>query len=161
MSDEITNPEPTEIDEPVTDPQGDVTPDIDWKAEARKWEKRAKDANGDRELANKWREYEASLKPEQERLAEDLVAARAEAESARISLLRYEIAAEKQIPGDAIKLLNGSTREELEDAADALVALIAAQSKPKSPKPDPSQGKPANGSVTTASAFAEALGDLL
>lgn len=146
MSDEITVPEPNV--EPTADatestPQGEQTDSTDWKAEARKWEKRAKDANGDRELAQKWREYEASLKPAQERLAEELAAAKTEAEAARISLLRYEIAAEKNIPAEAIRLLNGSSREELEEAADALVALIAAQSKPKTPAPDASQGRPA------------------
>lgn len=149
MSDENivieTNEEPTEnVDTPEPHGAPDAT---DWKAEARKWEKRAKDANGDRELAQKWREYEAAQKPAQERLAEELASTKAEAESARVALLRYEIAAEKSIPSDAIRLLNGSTREELEEAADALVALIASQSKPKTPVPDESQGRPATAKV--------------
>lgn len=145
MSDDIVN---ETIEEPTIDqaaePQGEDKSDIDWKAESRKWEKRAKDANADRELAQKWREYEASLKPAQERLAEELAAAKGEAESARTALLRYEIAAEKNIPADAVRLLSGSTREELEEAADALVALIANQSKPTTPLPDVSQGRPAS-----------------
>jgi hypothetical protein len=127
----------------VEAPQGDPAESTDWKAEARKWEKRAKEANADRELAAKWREYEASLKPEQERLAEDLVTAKQEADSARTALLRYEVAAEKNIPTEAIRLLNGSTREDLEEAADALIALMAIQSKPRTPVPDESQGRPA------------------
>lgn len=146
MSDELETPvEPTET--PEETPQGDPTPETDWKAEARKWEKRAKDANADRELAQKWREYEASQKTEYERLAEDLAAAKAEAESARTSLLRYEVASEKGIPGDAIRLLQGSSKEELEEAAETLVALIASQSKPRTPVPDNSQGRPANTSI--------------
>lgn len=144
MSDELdtTNTEePT--DAPVTsEPQGETVQETDWKAEARKWEKRAKDAQGDRELAQKWREYEESLKPLQEKLADDLNAAKAEAESARTALLRYEIASEKGIPAEAIKLLQGSSREELEEAAETLVSLLANQSKPKSPQPDDSQGRP-------------------
>lgn len=160
MSDELeTITEPTE-DAPVDQPQGEAH-ETDWKAEARKWEKRAKDAQGLREAAEKWAEYEASLKPAQERLAEELAATKAEAESARTALLRYEVAAEKGIPADAVKLLNGTSREELEDAADSLLALIANQSKPKSPKPDPAQGRPATGGATTADQFASALGDLL
>lgn len=160
MSDELENiPEPTE-DALVDQPQGEAN-ETDWKAEARKWEKRAKDAQGLREAAEKWAEYEASLKPAQERLAEELAATKAEAESARTALLRYEVAAEKGIPADAVKLLNGTSREELEEAADSLLALIANQSKPKSPKPDPAQGRPATGGATTADQFANALGDLL
>ena len=143
MSDELVTdntPEPTETPVPA-EPQGEAN-EIDWKAEARKWEKRAKDANGDRELAQKWREYEESLKPLQEKLADDLNNAKAEAESARTALLRYEIASEKGIPAEAIKLLQGSSREELEEAAETLVSLLANQSKPKSPAPDESQGRP-------------------
>lgn len=161
MSTELeNNNEPDEIVE-QDQPQGEESHTTDWKAEARKWEKRAKDAQSLKEAADKWNEYEASLKPAQERLAEELAATKAEAESARTALMRYEIAAEKQIPGEAIKLLQGSSREELSEAADALLALIANQSKPKSPKPDPSQGKPATGGASTANQFADALGDLL
>ena len=156
MSDEL---EPTEVvqEDEIAEPHGEVDT-TDWKAEARKWEKRAKDS---REAAEKWSEYEKSLKPEQERLAEELAAARSEAENARTALMRHEIAAEKGIPADAVKLLVGSTREELEEAADVLLALVAEQSKPKTPKPDLSQGKPAKSNATTADAFAAAIGDLL
>ena len=144
MSDELetsTIEEPT--DTPVeVEPQGETVQETDWKAEARKWEKRAKDASGDRELAQKWREYEESLKPLQEKLADDLNSAKAEAESARTALMRYEIASEKGIPPEAIKLLQGSSREELEEAAETLVSLLANQSKPKSIQPDDSQGRP-------------------
>lgn len=139
------------------EPQGS-TDSTDWKAEARKWEKRAKDS---REAAEKWHEYEESLKPVQERMAEELEAARRLASESQTALMRYEIANEKGIPAEAMKLLVGSTREELEESAEVLQSLIAEQSKPKSPKPDLSQGKPASASPTTADAFAAAIGDLL
>lgn len=146
MSDEtaITTPsteEPT-TPEVVAEPQGKE--ETDWKAEARKWESRAK---ADHELAAKWREYEQSQKSEHEKLAEQLAAAQAEASQASTTLLRYQIAAEKGISGDALDLLTGSTREELETAADKLLSLIADQSKPKAPKPDENQGKPAPSSL--------------
>lgn len=144
MSDETVAEETIEqptVEEVADAPQGEQD-STDWKAEARKWEKRAKDANGDREAAQKWRDYEESLKPEQERVAQRLAEAEFEAESARAALLRYEIAAEKNIPSDAIRLLNGSTREEIEEAADALVTLLQNQSKPITPIPDLSQGRP-------------------
>jgi hypothetical protein len=156
MSDELETIEATtEVAETETHVEVDST---DWKAEARKWEKRAKES---RDAALKWQEYEKSLKPEQERLADELAAAKADAESARTALLRHEIAAEKGIPADAVKLLAGTTRDELESAADVLLSLVAEQSKPKTPKPDVSQGKPASGAATTADAFAAAIDGLL
>lgn len=130
-TEETTTPEVPET------PQGDST---DWKAEARKWEARAK---ADRELASKWREYESSQKTEHEKLAEELARTQAEAAAASAELLRLKVAADKGITGDATKLLKGSTQEELEAEADLLLSLIANQSKPKAPKPDELQGKPA------------------
>lgn len=159
MSDEVTEIEIAEVDETV-EPQGSEE-STDWKAEARKWEKRAKEANAHREDAEKWREYEASLKPEQERMRERLTAAEQEAEAARIQLLKYEVATEKQLPADALALLTGSSREELEDKAETLLALISNQSKPKTPKPDATQGRGIDGVTRTADQFAAAIGDIL
>lgn len=138
--------EPTvEAVEPV-EPQGEKA-EIDWKAEARKWENRAKSAKADSDDASKWREYEASLKPVQERLAEELETTKQEAIAAKAALLRYEIASTRGLTGDAIKLLKGTTQEELEAEAEILLSLIADQSKPKSPIPDQNQGKPADATV--------------
>lgn len=146
MSDEITKDNiEAETNQPDAEPQGAA--DVDWKAQARKWEARAKEAQADRELAAKWREYESSQKSEHEKLAEELAKANAIASEATSKLTRYEVAAIKGIPADAIDLLNGSTREDLEAAADKLMSLIADQSKPKSPRPDDLQGKPATGNV--------------
>ena len=146
MSDTLDNTDQT-VETPQVETESQdtetTTTETDWKAEARKWEKRAKDANGDRDAAAKWREYEASLKPAQERLAEELATSKQEAESARAALLRYEVASEKGIPADALRLLTGSTREELEESADVLMALIATQSKTTPALPDVNQGKPA------------------
>lgn len=146
MSDEITTPEPTEAlttpDAAVeTEPQG--SSETDWKKEARKWEARAKEAQAFKEAADKWREYEQNQKSEQEKLAERLAAAEATASESTAKLLKYEIASQKGIPADALDLLVGSTREELETAADKLLSLIADQSKPKTLTPDMNQGKPA------------------
>lgn len=159
MSDEVTENENPEVETP-DEPQGSEE-STDWKAEARKWEKRAKDANALREDADKWREYEQSLKPEQERMRERLALAEQEAETARVQLLKYEVANEKQLPADALALLTGSNREELEEKAETLLALIANQSKPKTPAPDPSQGRVVDGTSRTADQFAAAIGDIL
>jgi len=158
---EITNEiEPTVESGEAVEPQGSGA-ETDWKAEARKWEQRAKAAKADSEAANKWREYEQSLKPVQERLAEELAQAKTEASEASVKLTRYEVASQKGIPSDAVELLTGSTREELEVAADKLLSLIANQSKPTTPKPDLNQGKPSAGGTSTADQFAAALADLI
>lgn len=142
------------------EPQGKPA-ETDWKAEARKWEARAKASKADSEDAQKWREYEQAQKPAQERLAEELAQAKAQAEMANASLLRYEIATERGISGEATKLLKGTSREELEAEADLLVSLLASQTKTTSPKPDHNQGKPATGGSSTADQFAAALTDIL
>jgi hypothetical protein len=159
MSEE-TN-ETTELSESVeaVEAQAEII-ETDWKAEARKWESRAKAAKADSEAATKWREYEKSLKPEQERLAEELSQIKAEASEANAKLLRYEVATQKGVPNDAVDLLNGSTKEELESAADKLLSLIANQSKTPT-KPDVNQGKSNGGGISTADQFAAAMGDLL
>lgn len=141
MSDETANPTPLEEPQIETEqeaPQGATGPD--FKAEARKWEARAK---ADHEAANKWREFESSQKSEYEKQAEELARLKAEATQANAELLRLKIASEKGISGEATKLLKGTTQEELEAEAELLLSLIADQSKPKAPKPDELQGKPA------------------
>lgn len=140
------------------EPQG--TEETDWKAEARKWERRAKDNAKYREAADKWADYEKSLKPEQERMADELDGLRKEAATAKLALLRYEVAKEKQVPLEAVRLLSGETKEELEEAADSLLTLIESQTQ-KSPKPDSTQGQPVRGGGTTADQFAAVLSDLL
>jgi hypothetical protein len=160
MSEETTETNmPTEIVETPTEPQGEVS-ETDWKAEARKWESRAKAAKVDAEDASKWRDYEKSLKPEQERIAEELAQAKAEAIESSTKLLKYEIANQRGIPADAIELLNGQSREALEASADKLMSLIANQSKTPT-KADVNQGKPEGGGNSTANQFATALSELL
>jgi hypothetical protein len=159
MSEEtVETTEPTEVVEESVEPQGST--ETDWKAEARKWESRAKSAKADSEAATKWREYEQSLKPIQERLAEELAQAKAEASDNALKLKRYEIASRKAIPADAIDLLTGQTEEDLEASAEKLLSLIANQSKTPI-KPDLNQGKAGTGGTSTADQFASALSDLL
>lgn len=150
MSDELatetTTEVPTETATTEAPPQGE-TKEVDWKVQARKWEARAKEAQADREAAQKWRDYEENQKSEYEKLNDELARAKAEATTASSELLRLKVAAEKGIPADALDLLPGSNREELEIAADKLLSLIADQSKPKTPRPDENQGKPTATSV--------------
>ena len=56
---------------------------------------------------------------------------------------------------------NGNSREELEDAADSLIAIIAGQSATKTPKVDRSQGRESNTGSTVQDQFAAAISALL
>lgn len=111
---------------------------INWKAQARKHEERAK-ANF--EDAQKWREYLESQKSEDEKREEELARTRLELEELRSASIKKDIALEKAIPTTLLKYLTGTTREELEAQADELLSVIAESAKPNS-KPNPEQGKP-------------------
>lgn len=148
-----------EVQTEDTKPHGDVeVEDTDWKAEARKWESRAKSNIDD---ADRWREYESSLKSEDEKRAERLAEVERELITERAVRVRLEIASEKGLSADALKLLTGTSREEIETQADALLKLVADQSSPKTPKPIDRQGREVGESNSTAESFARALGSLL
>lgn len=117
--------------EPDTDPQAAQPADVDWKAKAREWEKRAK-ANAD--AAKKLAQLQDAGKTDQQRTAEELDAARAEASQATAALLRHEVAADKDIPAKLVRFLTGSTRDEIEESADALLAAL--------PQPARGPGRP-------------------
>lgn len=158
MSDEITETTEAVNEDLQGEPQG--SPEIDWKAMARKWEGIAKSAKADVADAQKWREFEQNQKSEYEKLSDELARTKAEASEANAKLLKLDVATRKGIPADALDLLEGSTQEELEAKADKLLSLIADQSKTKV-KPDVNQGKASVDGASTASQFASALGDLL
>jgi hypothetical protein len=139
-------------------PHGEEDAGTDWQAMARKWEARAK---ADKDDAFKWREYLQSQKTVEEQRLEELKETQAELERERSARLRYEVAAEKAIPADALKLLEGSTREEIEEKADALLELLNTQSSTKKPKPDPNQGVRSGGKSTPAEDFAVAFQNIL
>src|SRR5690606_24772690 len=88
-----------------------------------------------REKAARYDELEESQKSETQRLQEQLAALQKEAAESALRAERADVAAEKGVPA---ALLTGTTREELEAAADALLAFKGNQ--PKAPSPD-GQGK--------------------
>lgn len=158
MSDETTT-ETAEVEATQTEnvePQGETGPD--WKAEARKWEARAK---ADHDAANKWREFELSQKSDYEKMADELSKYKAEAAAAELKAVRYEVATANGIPAEAMELLTGDSRETIQASAEKLAALIAAQSKSNTPRPDVNQGQPANNGSSPKDQFAAALANLL
>jgi hypothetical protein len=127
--------------------------EIDWKKEARKWESRAKSAKEDKDLADKWREFELSQKSNEEILAAKLAEYEAKEKESQAKLLRLEIASDKGVNPELLDHLKGETREELEAAIDVLLSFTAESVKNKPTiKPNPEQGKPvdsAAGQITS------------
>jgi len=112
----------------------------DWKAEARKWEARAKE---NKEAAEKLAEIEEASKSEQQKQAEALAAAQARIaefeQAAQVASWTQEVAEATGVPASALR---GSTKEEIEAHATTLKALIAEPEKqPEKQRPVPTIGK--------------------
>ncbi|MGW5122976.1 hypothetical protein ACWEQ7_02745 [Streptomyces sp. NPDC004069] len=130
-----TPPQPGGVPAPSPAP-APAAPEPDWKAEARKWEARAKE-NSD--AAQRLREIEDAQKSEQQRLAEAKDAAERDAATARSEALRWRIAARHQISDeDAEIFLTAGDEETLNRQAARLVALrTPAQPQPPAVDPPP------------------------
>lgn len=148
----------TEPQQPAPSEQPARATETDWKSEARKWEARAKE---NAEKAKAHDAYVESQQTEQQKLETRATTAEQRATEIEARLLRYEVAAEKGIPLTAAARLQGATKEELEADADNLLSLIGERDKPRTPKPDPTQGRGNNPSLSTAQQFAAALDGLL
>lgn len=126
MSDETTGTEPqgTATTTPTTQPANPEAPaqETDWKAEARKWEERAK---ANRSAAEKLAEIEEASKTEAQRMAERLAKAEervaAFERSEQVNGWRDEVAKATGVPANVLK---GSTKEEIEEHANTLKSLI-------------------------------------
>lgn len=117
--DPATTPAPVEA--PTAQEAEPKTFDADYVAklrqEAAKYRTEAK-ANAD--AAKRLAEIEEAQKTEAQKLADRLAAAEAKAQAAEVKALRSEIAQAKGVPA---ALLTGSTEDELNAAADALLAF--------------------------------------
>lgn len=131
-------------------PEADAakTTETDWKAEARKWESRAKENFSATEELQKLKDAE---KTDLQRATDAAAAAQSELASAKAEAARLRIAAAHGIGGDHLDLLTGDTDEELEAKAKKLAALIT---KPEPVEPerkgawapfDPDEGKSPSG----------------
>ena len=116
--------EDSTVEAPAQEPDAGESKDIDWVAQARKWEQRAKDANKRvKELepvAAKAVELEEASKSELQKAQERAEAAERALAEATATAARAEVAAAKGVP---VALLSGDTREALEASADALLAF--------------------------------------
>lgn len=97
-------------------------PEPDWKAEARKHETRSKEwkakAEQNEAAAQRLAELENASKSDLEKAQHAQQEAERKAAELEARALRAEVAAEKGVP---IDLLTGSTRDEIEAAADRLI----------------------------------------
>lgn len=117
-------PAPTEAPaQPAAEAEPKPTPpareETDWKAEARKWESRAKENS---EAAKRLAEIEDANKSEMQRASEARDAAEARAKAAESAVLRRDVALEHGLSKDDAALLEGVNSEE---AMRALAARLA------------------------------------
>lgn len=123
----MSEPIASETDPTVESTSPAETPEVDWKAKSREWEKRAK-ANAD--AAAKLAELEESQKSETQRLADAKVAAETAATEARADALRWRTAAKHGISDeDAELFLTGTDEATLTKQAERLSARVADQKK--------------------------------
>ncbi len=125
------------MSEPAEAPKPEPTPapaEIDWKAESRKWEARAKENQA---AATKLAEMDEAAKTELQKANDAKAAAESERDALRkekqVTKWAADIAKKAGLPADALR---GSTEEELQAHADQLKALIAPteEVKPGTPK---------------------------
>lgn len=88
------------------------------------------------ELQRKLQEFEDRDKTEAQKLAERATAAERNAADAQGRLLRYEVAAAKNLPPTLAVRLQGSTKDELEADADTLLEELGRQQRAATPSYD-------------------------
>lgn len=115
------------------------------------------DYNDLKAKAAKFDEIDAQNKSEAEKASERITAAETRATSAERRADRLEVALDKGLTPSQAKRLVGETREELEADADQLLKDLGDSAKPRSPKPDPNQGRTGSGPASTADQFAAAI----
>ena len=130
MTEELVQ-EPTEQEEEVKEePQGEPEDGIDWKEEARKWEKRAKASYDAEKELKELKESQMSEQERAQRDREELAMLKAEKEQAGWA---KEIAKDisDAIPASIIsEFFSCSTKEDAESLVDALVNHFKAPTAP-------------------------------
>lgn len=130
--------------------------EIDWKSEARKHEQRAKDnaakAKANEGAAQRLAEIEDANKSEIEKVAARAEAAEKRAAELEAKSIRSDVALAKGVPA---ALLTGSTQEELEASADALIEFRGEQQAPSLHVPN--EGKSPTKQPNSEKEFAKAL----
>lgn len=142
----------------VDAPQEDAPKETDWKAEARKWESRAKEnlsvAKANEDAAKRLAEIEEANKTAEQKQQEKLAEIERENAELKAAAVRAQVMAEKGVPPEVMAVLTGGTRSELEAAADVYLNAQGEQKKQPSMY-IPNEGKqPKVGDGSTADQFA-------
>lgn len=103
---------------------------VDWKAEARKWESRAKEnfgkASENEKAAARLAEIEEANKSESQKMREQLEALTARATAAERDKDRLSVLARHQIPEEYQDLVHGADADSLDASAQKVKTLIEA-----------------------------------
>lgn len=130
MSEQTPEPTLTPAPAPAQEPPAPETPpkpETDWKAEAKKWETRAKE---NKTAADQLAAIEEANKTEAQKNADRLAAAEKDATDARREALKFKIASKFSIGDeDADLFLTGSDEESLTKQAERLTARESERKK--------------------------------
>lgn len=122
--------EPTPNVEPTAEPHGDAAsatePKVDWQAEARKWEKRAKE---NKEAADELARLKEASMTEQEKAAQRAKETEDQLRDAQRKLNIYEAAKSAGIDASLLERMKGDTPEEIAANAEFIKASFGAASK--------------------------------
>lgn len=102
-------------------------------------------------------EIEEANKTAEQKAAEKLADIERRATELAAKEARADIAAETGIPANILAGPTDSTPEAIKAFADLLSDFTEKSGKPRSPKPDPNQGRSGSGSASTAEQFAAAI----
>jgi hypothetical protein len=130
-------------------PEAPAQEPTDWKAEARKWETRAKE---NKSAAEKLAEFEESQKTEAQKLSDRAAAAEAKAaeyeKREQVAAWKADVSKETGVPAGA---LSGTTLEEIQAHAEILKPLITQAPTDNTPLAPhvPGEGAPPSGGVAS------------
>ena len=115
-----------------------------------------------KEKAARLDEMEQASKSELEKANSRISELEAEREAAQAETLRYRVATRYGISDeDADLILTGTDEETLTRQAERIAARIDEEQRPRSPQPDPTQGRNGQGHANAADQFAAATQQLL
>ena len=138
----------------AVEPEKPAKAEPDWKAEARKWESRAKD---NAKAAERLAQLEESQKSEAQKLAEAKDAAERRAIEAERANLRYRVGLDKKLPAALTDVLQGENEEEMAAHADRLLASLADR-EPQLPNYDGGARLPVEGGSSMNDVLRRATG---
>jgi hypothetical protein len=114
------------------------------------------EAKPNAEAAKRLAAIEEANQSEAEKQAKRLAEAEDRAKALEVKALRAEAASEYGVPADILAGPEDVTPEAFKAFAERVIAYAEQGSKPRSPRPDPNQGRPpAGGPKSTADSFAD------